>query len=106
MVEAAAVAADNSTIASADTEACFRLRGVIHLLTVVPDDDRDFDDRRQQRRRYEEPLASKVGKKLQSLCEWTQYTVEEDIRWLAKTVAENYFDSDLTARVMELCIAM
>ncbi|ETN40566.1 uncharacterized protein HMPREF1541_04843 [Cyphellophora europaea CBS 101466] len=70
------------------------------------DDDRDYDDRRNQRRRYEEPLASKIGKKFQSLCEWTQYTVEEDVRWLAKTIADNYFDSDLTSRVLDLCIAM
>jgi hypothetical protein len=97
-----------STTAKDDSEVrppLLRLRFAA-FLTHMLDDDRDFDDRRNQRRRYEEPLASRVGKKFQNLCEFTSYTAEEDVRWLAKTISDNYFDSDLTTRVLDLCVAM
>ncbi|KIV85171.1 hypothetical protein PV11_00901 [Exophiala sideris] len=65
--------------------------------------DDDFEDRRgPQRRRYEEPLAVTVRKQVLSVAESPIRKAEEDVAIIAKTLAENYFDHDLTTGFVDL----
>ncbi|KAG9776893.1 hypothetical protein KCU88_g4697, partial [Aureobasidium melanogenum] len=68
--------------------------------------DDDYDDRRPQRRRYEEPLAATVRKQVLSIAENPIRRAEDDVATIAKTLAENYFDHDLTSGFVELVVQM
>lgn len=62
-------------------------------LTTCADED-DYD-RRPQRRRYDEPLASKVRKQLLGIAESPLKRVEDEIFSIAKTISDNYEDEEL-----------
>lgn len=68
--------------------------------------DDDFEDRRQQRRRYEEPIAVTVRKTILSIAEARGRRVEDDVPYVAKAIADNYFDSDLTSGFLDLIVQM
>lgn len=64
--------------------------------------DEDDYDRRPQRRRYEEPLSSKIRKQFLSLAESPLKPVEDEIHFLAKTVRENWEDEEVRNGFFEL----
>ncbi|KIW71122.1 hypothetical protein PV04_03326 [Phialophora macrospora] len=66
----------------------------------------DFEDRRPQRRRYEEPLASTLRKQVLSIAESPVRRAEEDVAAIAKTLADNYFDTDLTSGFLDLAVQL
>ena len=68
-------------------------------------DDDEFDHR-PQRRRYEEPIAVTLRKQVLSIAESPVRKAEEDVANIAKTLAENYFDSDLTGGFLDLVLQM
>ena len=70
----------------------------------MPDD--DFDDRRPPRRRYEEPIAITLRKQVLGLADTPGSRVEEEIPSIAKKLADNYFDSDLTSGFVTLSTLM
>lgn len=61
---------------------------------------------RHQRRRYEEPLATTLRKQVLAIAETMHRRVEEDITTIAKTITENYFDTDLTNTFLDLAVAL
>jgi nuclear cap-binding protein subunit 1 len=67
-----------------------------------PDDD-DFD-RRQQRRRYEEPLPAKIRKHLLSIAESPLRRVEEEIQFLAKTISDNHEDVEVRSSFFDFSL--
>ena len=80
--------------------------------------DDDWEDRRpQQRRRYEEPIRITLRKKVSALAEGPitegppherrpDQRPEEQVADIAKIVADNYFDSDLTGEFTNLVLQM
>ncbi|EXJ79635.1 hypothetical protein A1O3_07914 [Capronia epimyces CBS 606.96] len=68
--------------------------------------DDDYEDRRPQRRRYEEPLAVTVRKQVLSIAESPVRRVEDDVATIAKALAENYFDHDLTSGFVDLAVQL
>ncbi|KAK5326699.1 Nuclear cap-binding protein subunit 1 [Exophiala xenobiotica] len=64
--------------------------------------DDDFEDRRPQRRRYEEPIAVTVRKQVLSIAESPIRKAEDDVATIAKTLAENYFDNEVSTGFVEL----
>lgn len=61
------VSEEPTTIARGATEVC--LHSIGQSSSLIPDADDDDYDRRQQRRRYEEPLHIKVRKQLLAVAE-------------------------------------
>ncbi len=105
MEEAAAAEEATSTIANAGIEVFIHHTRFFETpLTALTDD--DFEDRRPQRRRYEEPLAVTLRKTILSIAESPMRRVEDDVPYIAKTIADNYFDSDLTSGFVNLVIQM
>ena len=74
-------------------------------MLTFPDDDEN-DGGRYQRRKYEEPIATRMRKSVVSIAEAPHRRVEDDILSNAKLIAENYFDSDLTNSFLELVIGL
>lgn len=74
-------------------------------VNLSPSDD-DFDDRRPPRRRYEEPIAITLRKQVLGLAEASGAPVEDDIISIARRLADNYFDSDLTSGFVNLATQM
>ncbi|KAJ9611841.1 Nuclear cap-binding protein subunit 1 [Knufia peltigerae] len=68
--------------------------------------DDDFEDRRPQRRRYEEPLAVTVRKQVLSIAESPVRKAEEDVATIAKTLADNYFDNEVSTSFVDLVTQM
>ncbi|KIX10491.1 uncharacterized protein Z518_01574 [Rhinocladiella mackenziei CBS 650.93] len=68
--------------------------------------DDDYDDRRSQRRRYEEPLAVSLRKQVLSIAESPHRRTEDDVATIAKTLAENYFDHDLSSGFLDLVVQL
>lgn len=90
-----------------------RYRGKSHrnqryaLPLTIPDDDDGYDGGgRFQRRRYDEPPAIKLRKQVVSIAEAPHRRVDEDILNSAKTIADNYFDTDLTNGFLDVAIAL
>lgn len=70
-------------------------------------DDREDDyDRRPQRRRYEESLASQVRTQLLAIAESKMKRVEEEITAIANTVCDNYEDEELRNSYCELTLQL
>src|SRR5947209_8328153 len=72
---------------------------------MVSTDDDDYD-RRPQRRRYEEPLSSRVRKQLLSIAESPLKRVEDEITSIANTVCENHADEELQASFLQLTLQL
>ncbi|KAK5944974.1 Nuclear cap-binding protein subunit 1 [Knufia obscura] len=71
------------------------------------DDDDNYDGgRRYQRPRWEEPPATKLRKQVVSIAEAPHRRVDEDIMNSAKTIADNYFDSDLTNTFLDIAVSL
>ncbi|KAK5096925.1 Nuclear cap-binding protein subunit 1 [Lithohypha guttulata] len=71
------------------------------------DDDDNYDGGgRYQRRRYEEPPAIKLRKQVIGIAELPHRRVEEDIMNSAKTIADNYFDTDLTNGFLDIAVSL
>ena len=68
--------------------------------------DEDDYDRRPQRRRYEEPLSSKIRKQLLSIAESPLKRVEDEVIAIAKTVCDNYEDEELKNGFYELSLQL
>ncbi|KAL3425666.1 hypothetical protein PVAG01_02457 [Phlyctema vagabunda] len=68
--------------------------------------DEDDYDRRPQRRRYEEPLSSKVRKQLLAIAESPLKRVEDEVYSIAKAVAENHEDAELRRSFEELTLQL
>ncbi|TKA53932.1 hypothetical protein B0A49_12580, partial [Cryomyces minteri] len=68
-------------------------------------EDDDFD-RRPQRRRYEEPLASKIRKQLLSIAESPLKDPVEEAKDIAKALTDNYDDDELRNSFYELVILL
>lgn len=68
--------------------------------------DEDEYDRRPQRRRYEDPLPSRVRKQLLAIAESPLKRVEEEVYSIAKTVCDNYEDEELKDSFFELVIQL
>ena len=77
----------------------------------------DWEDRRPQRRRYEEPIRVTLRKKLLAIGggpvlegppheRRPDQRPEEQVADIAKIVADNYFDSDLTGEFTSLLLQM
>ncbi|KIX98015.1 uncharacterized protein Z520_06094 [Fonsecaea multimorphosa CBS 102226] len=66
----------------------------------------DYEDRRPQRRRYEEPLALTLRKQVLSIAESPVRRAEDEVAIIAKTLAENYFDTDLTSGFLDLVVQL
>ncbi|PMD28438.1 hypothetical protein NA56DRAFT_667010 [Hyaloscypha hepaticicola] len=64
--------------------------------------DEDDYDRRPQRRRYEEPLSSKIRKQFLSLAESPLKRVEDEIHFLAKTIVDHWEDAEVQGVFFEL----
>ncbi|KAG4423295.1 hypothetical protein IFR04_003529 [Cadophora malorum] len=64
--------------------------------------DEDDYDRRPQRRRYEEPLSSRVRKQLLAIAEVPVKRVEDEVHSIAKTVCDNFEDEELKESFYEL----
>lgn len=76
----------------------------MHLLnSPTKPDDEDFD-RRPQRRRYEEPLSSRIRRQLLSIAESPHKRPEDDVRLLAKTISDNYDDVEMRASFLQLAL--
>jgi len=73
---------------------------------MIDDDDRDDGGGRYQRRRYEEPPAIKLRKQVVSIAEAPHRRVDEDIMNSAKTIADNYFDTDLTNTFLDITVSL
>ena len=68
--------------------------------------DEDDYDRRPQRRRYEEPLASKMRKQFLSIAESPLKRVEDEVLAIAKTVCDNSEDVELRDSFYELTLQL
>ena len=68
--------------------------------------DDDFEDRRPQRRRYEEPLSVSLRKQILGIAENPVRKVDEDVASIARILADNYFDHDLTTGFLDLVVQM
>ncbi|KAM0174241.1 hypothetical protein ACHAPF_006220 [Botrytis cinerea] len=68
--------------------------------------DEDDQDRRPQRRRYEEPLIVKVRKQLLSIAESPLKRVETEVAEIAKTVCDNYDDVELRDSFYDLSLQL
>jgi len=76
-------------------------------LTLATDDDDSYDGGgRYQRRRFEEPPAIKLRKQVVSIAEAPHRRVDEDIMNSAKTIADNYFDTDLTNTFLDIAVSL
>ena len=71
-------------------------------LCFFPRTDEDDYDRRPQRRRYEEPLSSRVRKQLLAIAEVPVKRVEDEVHSIAKTVCDNFEDEELKESFYEL----
>jgi hypothetical protein len=47
-----------------------------------------------------------VRKTILSIAESRSRRVEDDVPYVAKTIADNYFDSDVTSNFLNLCVQM
>lgn len=74
------------------------------LFSPKPDEE-DYD-RRPQRRRYEEPLSSRVRKQLLAIAEVPVKRVEDEVHSIAKTVCDNYEDEELKDSFYELIVQL
>lgn len=90
-----------------------RFRGKIYTLEYLViyadssiDDDNYEDGRRFQRRRYEEPLSAQLARQVKTIAEAPHRRTDDDILNIAKTIAENYFDTDLTNTFLDLALAL
>lgn len=72
-------------------------------LTKVTIDDDDYD-RQAQRRRYSEPLSSRVRKGLLSIAESPYKAVEEEVHSVAKLVSDNYDDEETRQTYFDLTL--
>ncbi|RAO72065.1 uncharacterized protein BHQ10_008077 [Talaromyces amestolkiae] len=68
-------------------------------------DDDDFD-RRAPRRRYEEPLGSRVRKQLLLIAESPARRVEDDVVYIARMVSDNTEDDDVRDAFFETVIQL
>ncbi|KAK0100942.1 hypothetical protein ONS96_006175 [Cadophora gregata f. sp. sojae] len=68
-------------------------------------DEEDYD-RRPQRRRYEEPLSSRVRKQLLAIAEVPVKRVEDEVHSIAKTVCDNFEDEELKESFYELVVQL
>ncbi|KAL5319534.1 hypothetical protein ACEPPN_012589 [Leptodophora sp. 'Broadleaf-Isolate-01'] len=68
-------------------------------------DEEDYD-RRPQRRRYEEPLSSRLRKQLLAIAEVPVKRVEDEVHSIAKTVCDNYEDEELKESFYELVVQL
>lgn len=68
--------------------------------------DEDDYDRRPQRRRYEEPLSTKVRKQLLGIAESPLKRIEDEISSIAKTVCDNFGDVELRNSFYELTLQL
>ncbi|KAE8450106.1 hypothetical protein EG329_006887 [Mollisiaceae sp. DMI_Dod_QoI] len=68
--------------------------------------DEDDYDRRPQRRRYEEPLSSRVRKQFLSIAESPLKRVEDEVVAIAKMVTDNYEDEEVKAGFYDLVIQL
>ncbi|KAH7393172.1 nuclear cap-binding complex, subunit NCBP1/CBP80 [Cadophora sp. MPI-SDFR-AT-0126] len=68
-------------------------------------DEEDYD-RRPQRRRYEEPLSSRVRKQLLAIAEVPVKRVEDEVYSIAKTVCDNFEDEELKESFYELVVQL
>jgi nuclear cap-binding protein subunit 1 len=68
--------------------------------------DEDDYDQRPQRRRYEEPLSSKVRKELLAIAESKMKRVEDDVTQIAQTVCDNYEDEELRNSFCDLTLQL
>jgi nuclear cap-binding protein subunit 1 len=75
-------------------------------LTLTHGLEDEYNDRQPQRRRYEEPLAITIRKAVLSIAESPVRRVEDDVPYIAKSIADNYFDSDLTSGFLDLVVQM
>lgn len=66
-------------------------------------DDEDLD-RRPPRRRYEEPLSSRLRKQLLSIAESSHKRVEDEIASIGATLAEHADDASLSSGFFELAL--
>lgn len=69
------------------------------------DDDGD-DGGRYQRRRYEEPAAIQLRKQVIAIAEAPHRRTDDDILNISKTIADNYFDTDLTNAFLDLTVSL
>src|SRR5205814_1603517 len=72
-------------------------------ITNFSGDDDDYD-RRPQRRRYEEPLSSKIRKQILSIAESPLKRVEDEVHSLAKAISDNYDDIEARSTFFELTL--
>jgi hypothetical protein len=114
--EAEAEAEVNSTTANEDSTEV-RLYEYIRRTELTSNPDDDWEDRRPQRRRYEEPVRVSLRKRVLGLAEGGIFEgppptrrpderPEDQVATLAKMVADNYFDSDLTGEFTTLVLQM
>ncbi|KUJ20138.1 uncharacterized protein LY89DRAFT_472300 [Mollisia scopiformis] len=68
--------------------------------------DEDDYDRRPQRRRYEEPLSSRVRKQFLAIAESPLKRVEDEVMAIAKMVTENSEDEDVKSGFYDLVIQL
>jgi len=68
--------------------------------------DEDDYDRRPQRRRYEEPLASRIRKQLLAIAESPLKRVEDEVTSIARTVCDNYEDEELRNSFYDLSLQL
>ena len=78
----------------------------MELTGVVAPKDEDDYDRRPQRRRYEEPLSSKIRKQFLSLAESPLKRVEDEIHFLAKTIVDNWEEAEVKEGFFEVVECM
>lgn len=74
------------------------------ILTYSGNKDEDDFDRRPQRRRYEEPLSSRMRKQLLSIAESPLRRVEDEVSQLAKLISENHEETELCQTFFDLAI--
>jgi nuclear cap-binding protein subunit 1 len=78
----------------------------MELTGVVAPKDEDDYDRRPQRRRYEEPLSSKIRKQFLALAESPLKRVEDEIHFLAKTIVDNWEEAEVKEGFFEVVECM
>lgn len=77
----------------------------MHKADLRAEDD-DYE-RQPQRRRYEEPLFSRIRKQLLYIAESPLKAIDEEISSIAQTVAENYeSDEELRASFLQLTLQL
>lgn len=69
-------------------------------------DDDGNDGSRFQRRRYEEPPAVQLRKQVIAIAEAPHRRTDDDILSISKTIADNYFDTDLTNAFLDLAVSL